>query len=62
MRGVRGSSGLGSFEIVLDCAPAGRFRDLQRFAGLLEACSSLLGVEYFRGFGMPHVWVVLVEA
>jgi hypothetical protein len=26
------------------------------------ACSSLLGVEYFRGFSMPHMWVVLVGA
>jgi hypothetical protein len=29
---------------------------------LLVACSSLLGVEYIRGFSMPHMWVLLVGA
>jgi hypothetical protein len=33
-----------------------------RVAGLPVACSSLLGVEYFGGFSMPHMWVVLVGA
>jgi hypothetical protein len=60
--GVRGPSESGSFGTVLGCTPAGRFRDLQRVAGLLMACSSLLGVEYFKGFSMPHMWVVLVGA
>jgi hypothetical protein len=61
-RGVRGPSESRSFGTVLSCVPAGRFRDLPRVAGLLVACSSLLGVEYFRGFSMPHIWVVLVGA
>jgi hypothetical protein len=62
-RGVRGPSESGSFGIVpLGCAPTGRFHDLQRVAGLLVACSSLLGVEYFIGFSMSHVWDVLVGA
>jgi hypothetical protein len=61
-RGVRGPSESGSFGTVLGCAPAGRFRDLQRVVGLLVACFSLLGVEYFTGFTMPHIWIVLVGA
>jgi hypothetical protein len=62
MRGVRGSSESRSFVIMLGCAPTSRFCDLQRAARLLVACSSLLGIEDFRRFSMPHMWVVLVGA
>jgi hypothetical protein len=62
-RGVRGSSKSGSFGIVLGCTSTGLFHDLQRVARqLLVAWSSLLEDEYFRGFSISHMWVVLVGA